>query len=624
MKKSLDLKKELGIVEVFSIASGAMVSSGLFVLPAVIYQKSGPSIILSYIFAAVLVVPALFSKAELATAMPKSGGTYFFIHRSLGPLFGTFAGLASWFSLSLKGAFALVGIGVFLEPFLPSFSTSAEMIKLIALGFTLFFTLLNILSVKLSAKFQSILVFALIGILFIYIFSGLNRIDVHRYIPFKPYGWKSVLTVTGMIFISFGGLTKIASVAEEIKDPGKTIPRGMFSAFFVVTFLYIFTVFVTVGLLEKGEFETTLTPISLGALRCLGSFGYLMLSIAAMFAFITTANAGLLAASRVPLAMSKDNLLPDLFSRVSVRLKTPVISVLITSLFMITVITFLDLESLVKVASTMKLILFSFVNVSVILMRESKIVSYKPSFTAPLYPYFQMSGSVIYLALIIEMGFLPLLITVGFFMLSLAWYFFYSKSRNLKESALIHIVERATSKDIKSSKLTDELREILQERDHIVEDRFDRIIKKSTIIDIEKRIDVEELFRVLSVAFSEKINVSSDSIYRLLKKREAESTTVIHEGLAIPHIVIDGKSMFEIVLLRSKQGVEFGKDLPLVHIIFALAGTEDERNFHLQVLMAIAQIVQNKDFINYWMKVDEPEDLRNLVLLSQRVRTGNV
>ena len=90
-----EMKKTLGGLEVFAISSGAMISSGLFILPALVFRIGGPAIILAYLLAAVLVVPAVLAKAELATAMPKAGGEYFFIHRSLGPLFGTFAGFAS-------------------------------------------------------------------------------------------------------------------------------------------------------------------------------------------------------------------------------------------------------------------------------------------------------------------------------------------------------------------------------------------------------------------------------------------------------------------------------------------------------------------------------------------------
>ena len=378
------------------------------------------------------------------------------------------------------------------------------------------------------------------------------------------------------------------------------------------------------GLLNRAEFLGTLTPLSMGASKYTGKAGYLILSLAAMLAFITTANAGLLAASRSPLAMARDNLLPSFFSRVNLKFQTPVISILITSLFMVLAITFLKLEILVKVASTMKLILFSFVNISVILMRESKIVSYKPSFKAPLYPYLQIAGVAIYLALIIEMGAVPLIITAGFFIVSLVWYFLYSKSRSLKESALIYIAERVTSKEIKSSFLRDELRDILLERDEIIEDRFDGIIKNAQIIDLDEESSIESLFIILSKAFSKKFKMSSDTVYKLLQKREADTTTVIHTGLAIPHIIIEGNSKFDIVIVRSKKGILFRKDKSPVHIVFALAGTRDERNFHLQSLMSIAQIVQNKDFTNHWLKAKDTEDLRNILLLAQRVRKANV
>ena len=92
MDKSNDcetLKRELGLFEVFCIASGAMISSGLFVLPGLAYVKTGASVIISYLIASLLIVPTLLSKAELATAMPKAGGDYFFIDRSMGPAVGT-------------------------------------------------------------------------------------------------------------------------------------------------------------------------------------------------------------------------------------------------------------------------------------------------------------------------------------------------------------------------------------------------------------------------------------------------------------------------------------------------------------------------------------------------------
>jgi APA family basic amino acid/polyamine antiporter len=618
----MKLKRKLGFLEVFSIATGAMISSGLFVLPAVVYLKAGPSILLSYFIAGLLVVPAMLSKAELATAMPKSGGSYFFVHRSLGPLFGTFAGLASWFSLSLKSAFALVGIGIFLAPLVPVFP--GYMVKLIAVAFALLFTVLNILSVKESGRFQVVLVMSLLAILLLYVAAGIGKVDAHHYSPFAPEGWPAVFTVTGMIFVSFGGLTKIAAVAGEISKPHRTIPRSMFASFLVVSVVYLLGIFVTVGILGRAEFQNTLAPLSTAAATFSGQTGFLVLSIAAMLAFITTGNAGLLASSRNPLAMAKDNLLPSFFARVNVKLKTPVVAILFTSAFMIAVIVFLDLENLVKVASTMKLLLFAFVNLSVILMRESKIVSYKPSFRSPLYPVLQIGGTVVYFLLIVDMGFIPLLLTGAFFAASLLWYFLYSRSRNRRESALLHVVERITNRELRSDTLSEELKEILIERDEIVEDRFDRIIKSAQIIDFEQSVDKEELFRELAEVFARKFGGAPSEIYKLLVNRESESTTVIHPGLAIPHIVVDGTRRFEIVVARSRDGIDFGPETDPVKVVFALAGTRDERNFHLQALMAIAQIVQNPEFLSTWPRLRNIEELRSHILLAQRVRKASL
>lgn len=618
----MDLKKELGFKEVFSISSGAMISSGLFVLPSIVFAEVGPAVIAAYFLAAIFIIPAMFAKTELATAMPKSGGDYFYINRSFGALFGTFAGFATWFSLCLKSAFALVGIGVFLEPLVPFYSPMV--VKYIAVGFTVFFTVLNIVSVKHSSRFQVFMVVGLLIILGAFIIWGTKDVEIMNFTPFfSGGGSRDFISAIGMIFISYGGLTKIASVAEEIKNPSKNIPRGMFAAYTLVTLIYIAVIFIVTGILSSSEFSTSLRPISDAAFRIAGYPGFFILSAAAMLAFISTANAGLMASSRSPLAMSGDNLLPGFFSRLDVKRGTPWVSILITSAFMITCIMLLDMKTLVKVASTMMLILFALVCVSVILMRESKLVTYKPTFKTPLYPFMPIAGLLIYSMLIFEMGRIPLMITGIFFVASLLWYFLYTRARIKKESALVHIVERITSKEIKSTELSDELREILLERDGIIEDRFDEIIKDAVIIDAEEELDMDGLFHLIAGELSSEKS-GQEEIVRMLYERENDSTTVIHEGLAIPHIITGGEKQFDIVVVRSRNGVKFGESSSPVNVVFALAGSKDERNFHLKALMAIAQIVQSPDFLINWMKVKTVDDLRNLILLAERARKGIV
>ncbi|MDG6219807.1 MAG: amino acid permease, partial [Candidatus Thermoplasmatota archaeon] len=150
------MKKELGLFEVFSIASGAMISSGLFVLPGIAYAQTGSSVVISYAIGSFIMIPALLSMSELATAMPKAGGDYFFIDRSMGPAAGTIGGLSSWFALIAKTAFALIGIGAFVQLFNPGLSEFN--LKLVAVLFCLIFTFINYYGVKHAGKTQVYLV----------------------------------------------------------------------------------------------------------------------------------------------------------------------------------------------------------------------------------------------------------------------------------------------------------------------------------------------------------------------------------------------------------------------------------------------------------------------------------
>lgn len=614
----MKLKKELGTLAIFSVATGAMISSGLFVLPGIAFAKAGPAVILAYLLASLIVIPSLLSKAELATAMPKAGGTYFYIERSLGPAAGVFGGLANWFSLSLKSAFALMGMGVFAVMLYPQITEMQ--IKLVAVGCCLFFTFINLISVKSTGRFQIWLVAGLLILLIFYLVRGMGSIDIHRYTPFVPFGFGSVLATAGLVFVSFGGVTKVASIAEEVKDPRRSIPLAMVLALVVVSVLYVLVVSVTVGLVDAAALSGSRIPISLGANVLLGSIGGAIMAMAALLAFITTANAGILSASRFPLAMSRDQLLPGFFQQVDRRFQTPYVSIILTSSFMISCILFLSLENLIKIASTFMILLFLFVNVSLIIMRASKIPNYRPTFRAPLYPWLQIAGVIVYGILIFEMGRIPLLITVAFALLGYAWYLVYVRKRVTRQSALMHVVERITAKELAGVTLRDELREIIMERDRIVEDRFDRLIKEAEILDFKACLKVENLFKDVSRALAPRLKMDAHTLYQLFMERERKSSAVIRPGLAIPHIIVPGEHLFQIVLVRCQGGILFPQTPDPVHTMFILVGSIDERNYHLRALMAIAQVAQGPNFDKNWLGARDAEALRDIVLLSARKR----
>jgi amino acid transporter/mannitol/fructose-specific phosphotransferase system IIA component (Ntr-type) len=618
----MELQRKLGFWDVFCTAAGAMISSGLFILPGIAFAQAGPAMVLAYALAAIMAIPTALSKAELATAMPRTGGTYFYIERSMGALPGTLAGLAAWLSISLKSAFALVGIGAFAVFFLPEIGEVG--LKAVAVGCCVVFAAINSLSVKHTGRVQILMVAFLLTILTLFIGRGLPEVRHESLAGFMDKGPLAMFATAGLVFVSFGGLTKVAAIGGEIHHPGRNIPRGMIAALIVVSLFYVAAVFVVQGVLTPGELTNNLTPLSSAAKVFFGQPGVLILSAGALLAFVTTANGGILTASRAPLAMSRDGLLPSFFARTSTRFATPYVSVLATAAFMITVLVLLDIPSLVKFASTMKLLLFLLSNLAVIIMRSSRLQNYRPLFRSPFYPWMQLAGIGIYAFLIIDMSltmhWIPLLTTGAFLLVGVLWYLLYVLPRTDRESALVYMVRSAVTKEMYRSTLEDELREIALERDQVVHDRFDRLAQACPIIDLPGKATSHQMFHHVAEALSQRLGIDEHELTELFEEREAESSTVVRPGLAIPHVLIDGEQRFEIVLVRCREGMRFpGHDEP-VHAGFVLIGTRDERNFHLRALMAIAQLSEEKDFDRRWLAAAGPEHLRDLILLSSRAR----
>ncbi|MFC1670507.1 amino acid permease [Spirochaetota bacterium] len=609
----MKLQRELRLLDVFCITSGTMMSAGLFILPGLAYAKAGPAIIISYFIAGIATIPGLLSQAELSSAMPKAGGSYYFITRSLGPAVGTIYGIITWIALALKSSFALVGITVFAKLVLPANE------YLIAALLCLVFIIINFIGIKIAGKLQIVLVFGILAVLLAYVIVGIPKVRVENLVPFASGGIFSILSAAGFVFISYGGLLKVASIGEEVKDPGRVLPMAMILSISVVGVVYLSVIFVTSGVLGGTVFSNLLTPITVGANAMVGSWGGAVLSIVAIMAFTSAANAGIMSASRYPMALSRDELLPAVLGRIGSLFKTPHISIFVTG-FIILLTLFLKLDVLVKAASSVVIITYMFSCIALIILRESRLHGYQPSFKAPLYPWIHILGIICYGFLLVEIGYeaffaCTVLIAIGFII-----YFSYGRKRGEKESALLHLIERITTKELTSHSLETELKGVIRERDDITHDRFDHIIEDSIILDIKNCMHYENFFRHAADSMAGRLSLEPEVLFQRLMDREKESSTALTPHMAIPHVVVEGEKEFDILIARCRDGIEFSDISPHVHAIFVLAGTKDERNFHLRALSAIAQIVQDPGFEKKWMRAKTTEVLRDIVLLGKRRR----
>ncbi|MEA2015888.1 MAG: amino acid permease [Actinomycetota bacterium] len=549
----MKFKKELKLIDVFCISTGAMISSGLFILPGLAHAKAGPAVVVSYFLAGLLALIGVLSISELSTAMPKAGGDYFFITRGFGPAIGTVAGMLSWFSLSLKSAFALVGMAAFVRLIIDL------NMHIVAVFLCIVFVSLNFIGVKEASITQIILVAILLSILLIYVVWSLPQINVHRFDPFAPYGIYSVFSTAGFVFVAYGGLLKIASVSEEVRDPCRTLPLGLMLSLVVTTILYGAVVFTTSGVVEASNLDLSFTPISDGAYITMGIPGLILLSAAAILAFISTANAGIMSASRYPFALSRDKLYPAFFGRVHKKFKTPYVSIFFTGFFII-VFLFLELDILIKVASTIVIMTYILSILSVIVLRSSKLQNYKPGFKTPLYPWIQILGLMGFIFIIFEMGRDVIILSIVLVIIGACIYIFYGRKRTRgKEYALLYVIDGITSK---STKLTDrglenELKKIVYERDKIKKDSFHRAIEKCTVLDIKESMYIDILYRKISESLSDKLYMEPEYFYSKFSRREKESSTLITDKIAIPNIVIGKKDYFNIIITRCRDGILF-------------------------------------------------------------------
>jgi mannitol/fructose-specific phosphotransferase system IIA component (Ntr-type) len=428
-----------------------------------------------------------------------------------------------------------------------------------------------------------------------------------------------MLLGAAIVFVSFGGVTKVATLGEEVRRPKRDLLLGMFAACAVIGVLYVAVVFVLVGVLPVDWQGWTLAPLSKAAGVCWGRAGAAVLGVAAMAAFLTTANAGVLSASRMVMAMSQDNLVPPALGKVGHR-GTPARAICFTSLFMMAVIVLLDLELFAKAASAMMIILFVFEMLSVVLMRESRIPTYQPTWRCPLYPWLQILGILLYVLLLVELGTLPLAISAAVIGGALAWYVLYAKVSVLRESALIRLAGRLAAADFEDHDLEAELSRVARERDQVLQDRFDHLIQDCTVLDLPSPASREELFHIVAANLSGRLGRSPEELYDLLLRREALSSTVIRPGLALPHLILDGLETFEVLLVRSKPGVVFSEGEESVHAIFVMTASPEERNFYLKALVAVAEIAQEADFDQKWLAAGRVEALREVVLAAERRR----
>lgn len=618
--KPKSLTKELTFIDVYAIATGSTIAGGLFIVPGLAAAEIGNSFIIAYLISAILVIPSMLSQIELATAMPRAGGVYYYLDRSLGPLIGTIGGIGVWLLLILKVSFALVGIGAYLSLFLKNLSITP-----IAIGIALLLGVVNYFGSKKGSFLQIVLVSVLLFILVIFVSTSFPYIEKKNFIGIMDFEFLEIMSTVGLVFVSYIGVTKVASISEEIKNPEKNIPLGLFFSLITALILYILITIIIVGVLPISEIRGNLTAPASVEKIIFNTPGVIIISIAAIVSFISVANSGIMSASRYPLAMSRDHILPPFFRKLN-KSDTPSSALLITVFLILGVLLVFDPTKIAKLASTFQLLVFAFICFAVIVMRESKIESYDPGYKSPLYPWMQLIGIFSSLFLISVLGALSIIFSIGLILVGFIWYWNYSKTRVVRTGAIYHIFERLGK--LRYSQLDSELRGILKEKGLRKEDPFENIVNNSKFLEINERMNFEDVLEKTAEYFSTIIPCeSSEIVHQIMEGTKIGATPVTH-GFALPHFRSERINKTELVLVRANQGVSievfdpisFNKeDTKIVNGLFFLVSPKNNPSQHLRILAKIAGTLDDDDFRDKWKYAKNEKEIKEALLFDEEI-----
>ena len=623
MKKQR-LKKELGLFDVYAIATGVTLSAGFFLLPGLAAVEVGSGIPLAYLLAGLLITPGLVSIAELATAMPRAGGVYYFLDRSMGPLMGTVGGFGTWIALSLKAAFALIGIGAYLGLLFPEVNIGP-----ISAGFAITFGIVNILGAKKSTAFQSVMVVGLLILLLWFTGVGLTDIEPANLSGMFGPDPGSLVSTAGLVVVSYMGLTQVASVAEEVRNPERNIPLGMFLAFGTAMLVYTVGTAVMVGVVSADVLAQDggdLTPVATVANVLVGSWGRYLMTAAAVLAFASVANAGILAASRYPLAMSRDHVLPRFFSKIQAR-GAPIHAIYATVGLILVFVLVFDASRVAKLAGAFQLTMFGLSCLAVIVMRESRIESYDPRFRSPFYPWLHILGVLAPFWLIVQMGLLPSLFTGGLITFGAMWYTYYARERVDREGAIYHVFERLGRQ--RDEGLDRELRQIMKEKGLRDADPFEEVVTAASIIDTPGGTGFRNVIWEASAHLADASGVSAKELGEDFLEGTVVGMTPVSHGVALPHLRRTDIEEACLVLVRCPGGMEMDVEIaegpshqpePVQAVFFLMSPLEDPGR-HLRILAQIAGRVDREDFMEAWLSASNHQELKEAILRDDRLLT---
>jgi APA family basic amino acid/polyamine antiporter len=434
------LRRALGPLDLVALGIGAIIGTGIFVLTGVAaVDHAGPGVIASFAVAGVACALAALCYSEFASMLPVSGSAYTYAYATLGELLAWIIGWDLILEYALASAAVAVGwsgyvrdilggLGLSLPAALASAPGEGGLFNLPAAAVLMGITALLVVGIRESATTNAVIVALKLGVVLFVIAAGAGYVQPANWQPFAPHGWNGIMGGAATVFFAYIGFDAVTTAAEESRRPERDMTVGILGSLGICTLLYLIVAAVVTGMSPLSEIDRA-APVAV-AFRRLGlDFAASLISLGAIAGLTSVLLVMLLGQSRIFFAMSRDGLLPAVFSRVHPRFQTPHLSTIGVGAAVALVAGLVPLRELVELVNIGTLFAFVIVSAGVIVLRRTEPGMARP-FRCPWVPWVPLAsiGACAYL-----MASLPAATWLRFGLwlaLGLLVYGFYSRRRS--------------------------------------------------------------------------------------------------------------------------------------------------------------------------------------------------
>lgn len=358
--KDRSLNRVLGLGDAVGVGLGAIIGAGIFVVTGVAAGVAGPAFLVGLLIAGLVASFNGLSSAQLAAVYPHSGGTYEYGYRLMGPAWGFSAGWMFLISKLSAAGIVAIGFGSYFHQLLPLLDPLYYSVMAVVL-----LSLANLMGVQ-KAGFINILIVAvtLLSLLY-FVFGGIPSVNAANYKPFAPYGVLGIAESAAILFFAFTGYARIATLAEEVTEPKKTIPKAVVITIAVAILFYAAVSFVSVGVMGAEGMATSHSPLQQAAMALKAPGMELVVTMGASTAMLGVLLSQILGISRMLLAMGRRRDMPVVFEKINKR-GVPHIGILFTGIIILAVTLLGSFDFVVRAATFTILLYYGITNLSAI------------------------------------------------------------------------------------------------------------------------------------------------------------------------------------------------------------------------------------------------------------------